>query len=88
MDPVLKNYESNLNYGDYIRYYREDIAELTQQELAQRLDLCRKTISRYELCQTMPKRRTIKQIANVLQLDGDTLWRKCVEARQEKTHYR
>ena len=57
-----------MTIGENIKYYRE-AKHLTQKELANMIDVNPCTISRYELGLTTPRKKTIENIAIVLNID-------------------
>jgi transcriptional regulator with XRE-family HTH domain len=61
-----------MNYGDRLKRLRED-KKLSQQQLADRLNINRSTYARYELAQTQPDYDTLKKIADFFQVSIDYL---------------
>jgi transcriptional regulator with XRE-family HTH domain len=78
-----------MNYGDRLKRLRED-KKLSQQQLADRLNINRSTYARYELAQTQPDYDTLKKIADFFQVSIDYLLGRTDNpstVREEKTPY-
>lgn len=80
---AIERHLASLDFGEYILYFRED-AGLTQAELAAQIGRCRKTISRFELRQSIPKNGDIDRLAAALHLPKDDLKNKCRLARMRR----
>lgn len=62
-----------MNYGERLKRLRED-KKLSQQQLADRLNINRSTYARYELGQTQPDYETLQRLADFYGVSVDYLF--------------
>lgn len=62
-----------MNYGERLKRLRED-RKLSQQQLADRLNINRSTYARYELGQTQPDYETLQRLADFYEVSVDYLF--------------
>ncbi len=64
-----------MSFGENVGFYRKQL-KITQEELAERLDVSRQTVSRWETDSTFPDVETVIKLCETFGCDMDTLVRK------------
>ena len=67
-----------MNISDIIKQAREELG-MTQEDLAERLEVSRQAVSKWESAQSYPEMDTILRICDLYQVNLDTLMRGSVE---------
>lgn len=68
-----------MSFGENLQYYRKR-EEITQEQLAERMEVSRQTISKWEAGTSYPEMEKIMQLCDMFSCSMDTLLRKDAQA--------
>lgn len=73
----------NNHFGENVTFYRKKL-NITQEELAEKMNVSRQTVSRWETSNTFPEVETLIKLCSLFECDMDTLVRKDAKSCEDK----